>query len=186
MLELGTKLPDFSLPDVVTEKTISLDNFKDKKAFLVMFICSHCPYVKHVEKEIARIGVDYVDKELGVIAISSNDPNYDSEDSPVGLKKQAERLGFTFPYLFDETQEVAKKYTAACTPDFFLFDTERKLVYRGQLDDSRPENGKPVTGEDLRSAIDTVLTDQEVSEDQKPSAGCNVKWIYGNEPDYFG
>jgi peroxiredoxin len=187
MLQLGTKAPDFGLMDVVSGKTVSLTDFKDKKALLVMFICSHCPYVKHVEGELAKLGEDYKDKDLGIVAISSNDPNYDSDDKPGGLKQQAQRVGFTFPYLFDETQDVAKKYTAACTPDFFLFNFKgnQKLVYRGQLDDSRPENGKQVTGVDLRNAIDAVLTNKLVHEDQKPSAGCNIKWVLGNEPDYF-
>lgn len=182
MMPLGTKAPDFSLPDVVSGKTYSLANFKDKKAFLVMFICRHCPYVKHVEKELARIGKDYKDKDIGIVAISSNDPNYDPEDRPEGLKKQAEIVGFNFPYLFDETQEVAKAYKASWTPDFFLFDKERKLVYRGQLDDSRPGNSKPVTGKDLREAIDSVLADRPVNQEQKPSSGCNIKWKPGNEP----
>ena len=185
MLQLGTKAPDFSLSDVVTGKTVSLADFKDKKALLVMFICSHCPYVKHIEDELAKIGKDYAEKELGMVAISSNDPDYDHDDGPQGLKEQAEKVGFNFHYLFDETQGVAKAYTAACTPDFFVFDNDRKLIYRGQLDDSRPENGKTVTGSDLRDAVDAVLSNGVVSEDQKPSAGCNIKWISGNEPDYY-
>jgi len=186
MMKLGTKAPDFNLDDVSTGKKYSLSDFKGKKALLVMFICSHCPYVKHVESEIARLGNEYKDKGVGVVAISSNDPAYDYDDRPEGLKEQAESLNFEFPYLFDETQEVAKSYTAACTPDFFLFDKDGKLVYRGQLDDSRPENGKPVTGEDLMKALDAVLSGGEVSEAQKPSTGCNVKWKSGNEPNYFG
>lgn len=185
MLPLGTKAPDFSLPDVVSERRVSLESFSNKKALLIMFICRHCPYVKHVERELARIGQDYKNKDIGIIAISSNDPNYDSEDRPGSLKEMAETLEFNFPYLFDETQEVAKSYTAACTPDFFLFDKERKLVYRGQLDDSRPGNFKPVTGKDLREAIDSVLADKSVSQEQKPSAGCNIKWKPGNEPAYY-
>lgn len=184
MLELGTEAPEFSLPDVVSAKAISLKDFKDKKALLVMFICSHCPYVKHVEGELAQISVDYA-QDVGVVAISANDPDYNYDDRPEGLKEQAERLGFAFPYLFDETQEVAKSYSAACTPDFFLFDKDQRLVYRGQLDDSRPENGNPVTGKDLREAINAVLSSKEVSNDQKPSAGCNIKWKPGNEPDYL-
>lgn len=185
MLTLGTQAPDFGLPDVVSGKTVSLKDFSDKKALLVMFICRHCPYVKHVEREISRIGTDYADKDLGIVAISSNDPNYDSDDAPESLKEQANKLGFTFPYLYDESQEVAKAYTAACTPDFFLFDKNQKLVYRGQLDASRPENSSPVTGSDLRAAIDATLSDKTASSDQKPSAGCNIKWKPGSEPDYF-
>jgi len=185
MLGLGTKAPDFSLPDVVSGKTISLKDFSDKKALLVMFICRHCPYVKHVQEELARIGKDYENKELGIVAISSNDTETHPDDSPENLKRQAEELSFNFPYCYDESQAVAKAYTAACTPDFFLFDKKRKLVYRGQLDDSRPENFKPVTGKDLREAIDNLLADKPVSQEQKPSAGCNIKWKPGNEPDYF-
>ena len=185
MMPLGTKAPDFSLPDVVSGKTISLKDFSDKKALLVMFICRHCPYVKHVQEELARIGKDYENKNLGIVAISSNDTETHPDDSPENLKRQAEELSFNFPYCYDESQAVAKAYTAACTPDFFLFDKKRKLVYRGQLDDSRPENFKPVTGKDLRKAIDNLLADKPVSQEQKPSAGCNIKWKPGNEPDYF-
>ena len=185
MLTLGTNAPDFSLSDVTDGKTVSLKDFNDKKALLVMFICAHCPYVVHVEGELSEVGKDYKNKDLGIVAISSNDSDYVYEDKPDGLKSQAGRLGFSFPYLFDESQKVAKAYTAACTPDFFLFGKDKKLVYRGQLDDSRPENGKPVTGEDLRSAIDAVLSDSEVASDQRPSAGCNIKWKQGNEPEYY-
>ena len=185
MLELGTKAPDYSLPDVISGKSVSLKDLSSKKAFLVMFICRHCPYVKHVEDELAKIGKDYKDKDVGIVAISSNDPDYDSDDRPESLKEQAESLGFNFPYLYDETQEVAEVYTAACTPDFFLFDKDQKLVYRGQLDGARPENGVSVTGKDLREAIEAVLADKPVNPDQKPSAGCNIKWKAGNEPDYY-
>jgi len=183
MLKLGTKAPSFSLPDVVAGNIISGKDFSDKKALLVMFICRHCPYVVHVQDELARIGKDYRDSNLGIVAISSNDPGYDSDDSSGRLKEQAEELGFSFPYLFDETQEVAKKFTAACTPDFFLFDKDQKLVYRGQLDDSRPRMGE-ANGADLRAAIDVVLEGKEVDKDQKPSSGCNIKWKSGNEPEY--
>lgn len=186
MLSLGTKAPQFSLPDVVSGKTVSLSDFSQKKALLVMFICRHCPFVRHVQKEIARIGQDYREKSIGIIAISANDIKVYPEDAPENLKKQAEDLGFVFPYLYDESQDVAKTYTAACTPDFFLFDKERKLVYRGQLDDSRP--GKlwvKVSGHDLRAAIDAVLEGKSVSQKQKPSMGCNIKWKVGNEPDYY-
>ncbi|MBI2621172.1 MAG: thioredoxin family protein [Candidatus Levybacteria bacterium] len=185
MLPLGTKAPDFSLPDVVSNKTVNLEIFNDKKALLVMFICRHCPYVKHVQNEIAKIGKDYEDKDLGIVAISANDVSVYPEDGPQSLKEMADELGFTFPYLYDEAQEVAKAYTAACTPDLFLFDHDRKLVYRGQLDGSRPGNNEPVTGKDIRAAIDAVLNDSEVSKGQKPSMGCSIKWKIGNEPSYF-
>ncbi len=186
MLPLGTKAPDFQLPDVVSGETISLETFADKKALLVAFICQHCPFVKHVKHEIARIGKDYADKEVGIVAISANDVANYPGDSPENLKKMAQELAFNFPLCYDESQETAKAYTAACTPDFFLFDAEQKLVYRGQLDDSRPGNDRPVTGKDLRSAIDAVLASKEVSPDQKPSIGCNIKWKPGNEPPYYG
>ncbi len=185
MLTLGTKAPEFSLPDVVSGKTISLKDFSGKKGLLVMFICHHCPFVKHVQKELAKIGKDYENKNFGIVAISSNDIETHPGDSPENLKRQAEELGFNFPYVYDETQEVAKSYTAACTPDFFLFDKERKLVYRGQLDGSRPGSFKPVTGKDLREAIDSALADEPVSQEQRSSAGCNIKWKSGNEPAYY-
>jgi peroxiredoxin len=176
MLSLGTPAPDFSLTDVVSEKIIRRDDFRGKKALLVMFICTHCPFVKHVEHELARIGQDYADKSVGIVAIGSNDAVTYPDDGPAGLKQQAVTYGFRFPYLYDETQEVAKAYQAACTPDLFLFDANFHLVYRGQLDSSRPGNGIPVTGKDLRAAIDAVLADQPVSEDQRASIGCNIKW----------
>jgi peroxiredoxin len=176
MLSLGTKIPEFSLSDVVTGKTVLLNDFSDDKALLVMFICRHCPYVVHVQEELARLGKDYKDENIDIIAISSNDPDYDSDDRPERLKEMAEDLNFSFPYLFDETQEVAKAFTAACTPDFFLFDKDKQLVYRGQLDDSRPGSGQPVTGKDLREAMDATLSGKSVSEEQKPSSGCNIKW----------
>ena len=185
MVPLGTKAMDFNLQDVVSGNQISLKNFEDKKALLVMFICKHCPYVKHTQNEIAKIGKDYANKPLGVIAISANDTSAYPEDSPEGMKGQAQEVGFTFPYCYDETQETAKAYTAACTPDFFLFDKERKLVYRGQLDGSRPGNDIPVTGKDLRNAIGQLLSDQSVSKEQKPSMGCSIKWKSGNKPPYF-
>jgi thiol-disulfide isomerase/thioredoxin len=176
MKELGSALPRFALPDVVSGRMITPDDYADRKALLVMFICRHCPYVKHVEQELARIGRDYAGKSLGIIAISSNDAANYPDDAPESLKQQALDLGFPFPYCYDETQEVARAFDAACTPDFFLYDEQRRLVYRGQLDDSRPGNGKPVTGRDLRAAIDAVLEGAEVSRDQRPSAGCNIKW----------
>ncbi len=182
MLALGTQAPDINLKNVVTGKTLSLETFKDKKALLVMFICRHCPYVKHVQDQLAKLGNDYKDKDLGIVAISANDPEAYPEDAPESLAQQAQELGFVFPYCFDETQEVAAAYTAACTPDFFLFDRARKLVYRGQLDDSRPDGNIPVTGRDLRAAIDAVLSDKPVNADQKPSIGCSIKWKTGNEP----
>jgi peroxiredoxin len=186
MLELGTPAPDFSLPDVVSGKTISLDAFEDDTALLVMFVCRHCPFVKHVQGELAQLGADYGGRGVGIVAISSNDVATHPDDAPERLREMAEDLGFLFPLCYDESQQVAKAYTAACTPDFFLFDRERALVYRGQLDDSRPENGRPVTGRDLRAAIDAVLAGRPVGADQRPSIGCNVKWRPGNEPSYFG
>ena len=184
MLELNTKAPEFQLPDVVSGKTISLDTFAGKKALLVMFICRHCPFVKHIQTDLAQLGKDYKEKNVGIVAISANNADQYPEDAPEKLKQMAEELGFTFPFCYDETQETAKAYTAACTPDFFLFNAERKLVYRGQLDDSRPSNGIPVTGKHLRLAIETVLVDQPITQEQKPSIGCNIKWKPGNEPTY--
>lgn len=185
MLELGTMAPDFNLPEVVSGKTISLVDFADKKALLVMFICRHCPFVKHVEQELAQVGIDYESKDIAIVAISANDPAVSSDDAPESLKEMSQQLGFRFPYLYDESQGTAKAYSAACTPDFFLFDKSRKLVYRGQLDDSRPDSGKPVTGKDLRDAMDAVLRDQPINFDQRASIGCNIKWKIGNEPAYF-
>ncbi|WP_071517894.1 thioredoxin family protein [Geitlerinema sp. PCC 9228] len=186
MLDLGTQAPDFQLPDTVSGGTISLDSFTHQKALLVMFVCRHCPYVQHIKEELAKIGQDYAGKGLGIVAISSNNIETHPDDAPEKLKEMAQQLNFTFPFCYDETQEVAQAYTAACTPDFFLFDSNRKLVYRGQLDDSRPGNDEPVTGKDLRAAIDAVLFDREVPSTQKPSMGCNIKWKPGNEPAYFG
>lgn len=184
MLALGTPAPAFTLPDVVSGQTISLTTFADRTGLLVMFICQHCPYVKHVQAELAKIGQDYHNQSLGIVAISANDVANYPNDAPSHLKDMAQSLGFTFPFCYDETQEVAKAYTAACTPDFFLFDRDRRLAYRGQLDDSRPGNNLPVTGADLRAAIDTVLAGQAVSPEQKPSIGCNIKWKPGNAPNY--
>lgn len=174
MLSLRTTLPRFSLPDVVSGQTVSSDDFAGKP-LLVMFICRHCPYVKHVQDQLAKLGRDYQDK-IGIVAVSSNDIEAYPEDAPESLKEQARELGFTFPYLYDESQDMARVFTAACTPDFFLFNSEGKLVYRGQLDDSRPGNNVPVTGKDLRGAVDALLVGQPVSEDQKPSMGCGIKW----------
>ena len=179
MVPLGSKAEDFSLPDVVSGKKVTLADFKDKKALLVMFICRHCPYVKNVQYEIANIGRDYQQKDAGIVAISANDPALYPEDAPESLADMARELDFTFPYLFDETQITARKYKAVCTPDFFLFDKHQKLVYRGQIDDSRPGNGIPVTGRDLREAIEAVLNDRAVNPNQKPSVGCSIKWKTG-------
>jgi len=186
MLALGTAAPEFKLPDVVSQKTISLDTFADSKALLVMFICQHCPFVKHVQDELAKISQDYNQQPLGIVAISANDVANYPDDSPAKLKEMAEKLNFNFPICYDESQSVSQAYTAACTPDFFLFDADQKLAYRGQLDNSRPSTDIPVTGEDLRKAIDLVLKGDGVDFEQKPSIGCNIKWIPGNEPAYFG
>lgn len=185
MLPLGTKALDFQLADVVSGETISLSTNAGKKALLVMFICRHCPFVKHIKDELAQLGKDYVNRDVGIVAISSNDAINYPDDAPEQLKAMAIELGLPFPVCYDESQETANAYTAACTPDFFVFDAEQRLVYRGQLDDSRPSNGKPVTGEDLRAALDAVLAGQPVNSEQKPSIGCNIKWKPGNEPSYF-
>lgn len=182
MVALGTSAPDFTLPDVVTGKKVSLKDFAGKKAVLVMFICRHCPYVQHVKAQLAQLGKDYQAKDVGILAISSNDADNYPDDAPAGLKQMAQEEGFTFPLLYDETQGVAQAYKALCTPDFFLYDQNMKLAYRGQLDDSRPGNNKPVTGKDLRAAIDAVLAGQPVASLQRPSSGCNIKWKKGNEP----
>ncbi len=176
MLALGTNAPDFSLPDVVSGKTVGLGDFEGKKALLVMFICKHCPYVKHIQQELANFARDYARQDVGMVAISSNDAAQYPDDGPDGMRDQASEVGFNFPYLYDESQDVARAYEAACTPDFFLFDGERRLVYRGQFDDSRPQNGNPVTGADLRRAVDDVLAGRQPAPDQRPSLGCNIKW----------
>jgi len=176
MLSLGTIAPDFALADAVTGKTVRRDDFRDRKALLVMFICAHCPYVRHINEGLAALGKDYDGKPLAIVAISSNDAATFPADSPAGLKQQAETFGFNFPYLYDETQAVARAYKAACTPDFFLFDADRRLAYRGQFDQSRPGNGIPVTGEHLRAAIDLALAGNPIPKDQRPSIGCNIKW----------
>jgi peroxiredoxin len=176
MKELGTEAPDFHLPDTVSGQIISPAMFASKKALLIMFICRHCPFVEYVKGELARIGTDYGEKDVGIIAISANDALQYPDDAPDRLKAMAEESGFTFPFLFDESQETARAYGAACTPDFFLFDRNRTLVYRGQLDDSRPGNDKPVDGRDLRAALDALLADRAINPDQKPSLGCNIKW----------
>ena len=186
MLPLGTTAPDFALPDVVSGQKVSLSDFDGSAGLLVMFICNHCPYVQHVRSELARFGRDYKDSGLGIVAISSNDADQYPDDGPEAMKQEAESHGYTFPYLFDEDQVVAARYTAMCTPDFFLFDTDRELVYRGRFDDSRPNSGVPVTGADLRSAVDAVLANKPVNEEQWPSMGCSIKWKPGNTPAYFG
>jgi len=184
MLPLGTPAPAFELRDVVSGQTYSLSSFSNKTALLIMFICRHCPYVVHVEQELARIGHDYLRTDLGIIAISSNDPVGYPDDAPPKLKEMAQRLRFSFPFCHDDTQEVAKAYRAACTPDFYLFDRNRQLVYRGQLDDSRPGNTKLVTGRDVRAAIQAVLDGKPVAGTQRPSIGCSIKWKPGNAPPY--
>ena len=184
MLALGTKAPDFSLPD--TEgRIVSLDDFRDAKALLVAFICHHCPYVKHVADAFAKLAREYQQKGVAVVAINSNDADSYPDDSPERLKAEVAARGYTFPYLYDESQEVAKAYRAACTPDFYVVDSERRLAYRGQLDSSRPGNDIPVTGEDLRAALDAVLAGKKPPEPQRPSIGCNIKWRVGAEPEYF-
>ena len=185
MLPLGTPAPDFALPDVVTGKTVSLSDFKGAPALLVMFICNHCPYVKHVQAGMTQMAKDFQSRGVGVVAISSNDVENYPEDSPEKMKAEARRAGYTFPYLYDESQSAARAYRAACTPDFFLFDGPQKLVYRGQMDDARYGNNVPVTGRDLRAAVDAVLAGKPVASNQTPSLGCNIKWKPGNEPEYF-
>jgi len=183
MLELGTVAPDFTLTDPGGEEH-GLGSGAD--AYLVMFICNHCPYVKHVREELARLGSDYLSRNVSIVAINSNDANTHPGDSPEKMTEEAAAWGYTFPYVIDSDQSVAKYYHAACTPDFFLFDANKKLVYRGQLDASRPANNIPVNGEDLRAALDAVLSGDTVSAKQVPSIGCSIKWTPGNEPDYFG
>ncbi len=185
MLPLGTKAPDFRLPDT-KGREVSLEDFSDAPALLVAFFCNHCPYVKHIQREFVAFAQEYMPKGLAVVVISSNDVDVYPQDAPDKMREEAERFGYPFPYLYDETQDVAKAYQAACTPDFFLFDSERRLVYRGQFDDSRPGSGEPVTGRDLRAAVDALLEGRPLPEDQKPSMGCNIKWKPGNAPDYFG
>jgi len=184
MLELGTAAPDFSLPDVLSGKTISLSSFASSKGLLVMFLCPHCPYVKHVQSTLAAVLKEYAGAPLGIVAIGSNDAVQFPEDGPDGLRGQAKELGFDFPYCYDESQAAAQAYRAACTPDFFLFDDARKLAYRGQMDGARPRNDTPVTGSDLRAALDAVLAGRPVDPVQLPSLGCNIKWKKGNQPAY--
>lgn len=185
MLPLGTEAPDFSLPNV-DGSTVSLSDLADAPALVVAFTCNHCPFVKHIADEFAAFGNEYTDKGVAVVAISSNDVENYPDDSPEKMAVEAQARGFKFPYLYDATQDVAKAYAAACTPDFYVFDKDRQLVYRGQFDSSRPESGIPVTGEDLRAAVDAVLAGNTPSEQQSPSIGCNIKWKPGSAPSYFG
>jgi len=185
MLPLGTKAPDFRLPDT-GGTMVSPGDFKSAAALLIVFMCNHCPYVKHIRAGLAQLARDYQPRGLGVVGISSNDVANYPQDSPAKMAEEAKAAGYIFPYLYDETQAVAKAYHAACTPDIYLFDKDQRLVYRGQFDESRPGNNVPVTGKDLRGAIDAVLAGKRVAADQKPSIGCNIKWKPGNEPEYFG
>jgi peroxiredoxin len=185
MLPLGTQAPDFRLPDT-TGKTVSLKDLKGAPALVVVFLCNHCPYVKHIRSGLAQLARDYLPRGVAMAGISSNDVVNYPADSPAKMVEEAKNAGYLFPYLYDETQAVAKAYRAACTPDIYLFDQDQRLVYRGQLDDSRPGSNIPVTGKDLRAAIESVLAGKAVSPKQKPSIGCNIKWKQGNEPEYFG
>jgi peroxiredoxin len=185
MAPLGMKAPAFRLPDL-SGKMVSLDDFRSAPALLVAFICTHCPFVKHIRSEFAKLARDYQKRGVAILAISSNDVAAWPDDSPEKMAEEAKSAGYSFPYLFDETQGVAKAYRAACTPDFYVFDRDRRLVYRGQMDDSRPSNSIHVTGSDLRHALDAVLDGRAVSTDQKASVGCNIKWKAGNEPEYYG
>jgi len=185
MLELGTAAPDFSLPD--TEGRVrSLSEFADSKGLLVVFMCNHCPYVKHIQHALAELADEYMGKGIAVVGISSNSVESHPQDGPDAMREEAARVGYHFPYLYDASQETAKAYRAACTPDIFLFDESRKLVYRGQFDDSRPRNNLPVTGADLRAALEAMLAGQPPLAEQKASIGCNIKWKPGNEPEYYG
>ncbi|HEX9710697.1 MAG TPA: thioredoxin family protein [Candidatus Thermoplasmatota archaeon] len=186
MTELGAPMPDFSLPDVVTGGIVSADDVGDARGVLVVFMCNHCPYVKHVRRGLADFAREYSGRGLALVGVNANDVEAHPEDAPERMREEARTQGYGFPYLFDETQEVAKAFRAACTPDFFLYDGERRLVYRGQFDDSRPGSDTPVTGEDLRAAADAVLEGRAPPEEQRPSVGCNIKWKPGNAPDYFG
>jgi peroxiredoxin len=184
MMPLGTKAPAFSLPDT-DGRTVSLKDFAESPALLVIFMCNHCPYVRHVRSALADLTRQYQAQGVAIVGINSNDIQTYPDDSPAAMRLEVDAAGYVFPYLYDETQEVAKAYGAACTPDFFLFDRDRRLFYRGQMDDSRPGTGRPVTGRDLRAALDAVLAGRPAPENQVPSAGCNIKWKPGNKPDYF-
>jgi peroxiredoxin len=184
MLPLGTKAPAFKLPDP-SGKIFSLADFGGAPALVVVFMCNHCPYVKHISGGVAQFARDYLRRRVAMVGINSNDVENYPADSPAKMAEEARTAGYSFPYLYDATQEVAKAYHAACTPDFYVFDKDQRLVYRGQFDNSRPGNGIPVTGQDLRSAVDALLSSRPVPSVQKPSIGCNIKWKRGNEPDYF-
>ena len=184
MLELGAQAPSFALPDT-TGKIVRFDDFKASAGLLVVFLCNHCPYVKHIQRELAAIGREYIPKGIAMVGINANDAVAHPDDSFTRMGEEAWRAEYSFPYLYDETQAVAKAYRAACTPDFFLFDRDRMLVYRGQLDDARPGKETPVTGRDLRRALDALLAGRPISEEQQPSMGCNIKWKPGLAPGYF-
>ena len=184
MLPLGTQAPDFTLTNTDGNR-VSLSDFRDKKALVIIFMCNHCPYVKHVAPELTRVSNEFRPKGVGFIGISSNDVVAHPEDSPEMMKVEAAKQGYKFPYLYDADQSVAMAYNAACTPDIFVFDSSNRLVYRGQLDDSRPKSDKPLTGKDLRTALDCILAGKQVSNEQRPSIGCNIKWKEGSEPEYF-
>jgi len=184
MLPLGTIAPGFHLPDT-DGKTVSLANFKGRPALLVLFLCNHCPYVVHIRDGLAQLAREYMTRGVGIVGINANDEIKYPADSPQKMKAEAKAAGYVFPYLFDATQKVAKSYRAACTPDIFLFDKDQRLVYRGQFDDSRPDNQQPVTGKDLREALEAVLGGQPPLKIQRASIGCNIKWKPGNEPDYY-
>ena len=184
MVPLGTPAPSFSLPDTAG-KVVSLDDYKGSPALLVVFLCNHCPFVKHVLPQFVELAREYQQRGAGIVGINSNDVSHYPDDAPEKMAELSKAMDFPFPYLYDESQQVARSYGAACTPDFYLFDKDGRLVYRGQMDDSRPGNGRPVNGADLRAAMDAVLAGQPVSDDQKPSIGCNIKWKPGNEPEYF-
>ncbi|MGA8261275.1 MAG: thioredoxin family protein [Arenicellales bacterium] len=189
MPELGNMAPDFRLPNTNPDfggDTVGLDDYDGKKGLLVMFICNHCPFVKRIREGLAQLGRDYERKDLGIVAICANDQDTYPNDGPEAMTEEARQYGYRFPYLHDDSQTTAKAYRAACTPDFFLYDHDRRLVYRGRFDKARPSNSEPVTGEDLRRAIELVLAGEKVPEDQVPSMGCNIKWKDGNAPDYFG
>ncbi|MCY2975863.1 MAG: thioredoxin family protein [Planctomycetota bacterium] len=184
MLPLGTSAPDFRLLNINGER-VSLDSFKGSRGLVVVFMCNHCPYVKHIAPELTKVSNDYMAKGIAFVGISSNDVVAHPDDSPEMMKLEAANRGYQFPYLYDPTQEVAVSYRAACTPDFFAFDGNMKLVYRGQLDDSRPKTDKPLTGKDLRNALDCILSGESVPEPHRPSIGCNIKWLQDKQPDYF-